>query len=221
MQSPGALPNAPTDAPAPHDPYAVLRNRDYLLYLIGRLVSVFGQQMLVVAVGWELYERTGSALALGLVGLTQMIPMVLCTLPAGHVADNFERKRIILISLAAIAGASVGLTLISALQAPVVWIYVCLFLAGVGRTFLWPASASFMPHLVPRHLFSRAVTWNSGSFHLSSVAGPSAGGALIAFTHSAVTVYAFNVLATLACLLLVAMIRRTHAVAWRLAECSD
>jgi MFS family permease len=195
------------------DPYAVLRNRDYLLYLIGRLVAVFGQQMLVVAVGWELYERTHSAMALGLVGLTQMIPMVLCTLPAGHAADNFERKRIIAIMTGIIALASLGLTVISALHAPVIWIYACLLVAGVARTFLWPASASFMPHLVPRHLFSRAVTWNSGSFHLSSVAGPAAGGAVIAATHSALPVYAFNALATLVCMALIVAIRRKHTVA--------
>lgn len=205
-------PQAPLPG-TPHDPYAVLRNRDYVLYLVGRLVAVLGQQMLVVAVGWELYERTHSAMALGLVGLTQMIPMVLCTLPAGHAADNFERKRIILLSMGVIALASLGLALISALRAPVAWIYLCLFVAGVARTFLWPASASFMPHLVPRHLFSRAVTWNSGSFHLSSVAGPAAGGALIALTHSAVPVYVFNTFATLTCLALVAMIHRTHTAA--------
>ena len=70
------------------NPYAVLRNGDFVRYLIGRLVAVLGQQMLTVAVGWELYERTGSALALGLVGLTEMTAMVLLTLPAGHLADN-------------------------------------------------------------------------------------------------------------------------------------
>src|SRR5216683_5812152 len=79
-----------------HDPYAVLRNRDFILYLTARFVASFGQQMLTVAVGWELYERTHSALALGLVGLTQMLPMILFTLPAGHVADNFNRKRVVL-----------------------------------------------------------------------------------------------------------------------------
>src|SRR5882762_2912191 len=141
------------------DPYAVLRNRDFVLYLIGRFVASFGQQMLTVAVGWELYERTHSALALGLVGLTQMIPMVLCTLPAGHIADNYERKRIIIAMISVVALASLALTLISALRADVLWIYVCLFAAGTARTFLWPASSAFLPHLVPRHLFSRAVTW--------------------------------------------------------------
>src|SRR5215471_8127623 len=102
--SPDELPE-PQLAPA-HDPYAVLRNRDFLLYLVGRFIASIGQQMLTVAVGWELYERTHSALALGLVGLTQTLPMVLFTLPAGHIADSFERKRIILVSSFFIACAS-------------------------------------------------------------------------------------------------------------------
>jgi MFS family permease len=197
----------------PDDPYAVLRNRDVVLYLVGRLFASFGQQMLTVAVGWELYERTRSALALGLVGLTQMVPMILFTLPAGHVADNHDRQRIIVSMTLVIACASVGLTLISALGAPVFWIYFCLFLAGTARTFLWPASSAFLPHLVSRHDFSRAVTWSSGSFQLSSVAGPAAGGALIALTHHAAPVYGFNAAASLICLTLISCVRRRHTVA--------
>src|SRR2546425_9364259 len=91
-----------------HDPYAVLRNRDFLLYLIGRFIASVGQQMLTVAVGWELYERTHSALALGLVGLTQMVPMVLLTLPAGHAADNHNRKQILLLMVLVIGLSSTG-----------------------------------------------------------------------------------------------------------------
>lgn len=195
-----------------HDPYAVLRNRDLVLYLLGRFVASVGQQMLTVAVGWELYERTNSALALGLVGLTQMVPMVLFTLPAGHIADNHERKRIIILMNLAIGCASLGLTLISAFGAPVFWIYACLFVAGTARTFLWPASSAFMPHLVTRENFSRAVTWSSGSFQLSSVAGPAAGGALIALTRHAAPVYALNAAAAFLCLALVSFVRRSHIV---------
>jgi len=198
---------------APEDPYAVLRNRDFLFYLIGRFVASLGQQMLTVAVMWELYERTHSPLALGLVGLTQMGPMILFTLPAGHVADNYNRKQIILWTTFIIALASLGLTLISAMHAGVFWIYFCLFAAGTARTFLWPASSAFLPHLVSRQLFSKAVTWNSGSFHLSSVAGPAAGGALIALTQRAATVYAVNAAASLVCLLLISLVRRHHVVA--------
>src|SRR5205807_485162 len=152
-------PLAPT-----HDPYHVLRNRDLALYLIGRFVASFGQQMLTIAVGWELYHRTHSAMKLGYVGLTQMAPMILFTLPAGHVADNYDRKRIILFMTLVIAGASVGLTCISAFGADVGWIYLCLFIAGTARTFLWPASSAFLPGLVPREHFAKAVTWSSGSF---------------------------------------------------------
>lgn len=195
------------------DPYAVLRNRDVALYLVGRLVASLGQQMLTVAVGWELYERTHSALALGLVGLTQMVPMVLFTLPAGHVADNHDRKRIIMLMSLVIACASLGLTLSSALGAPVFWTYFCLFVAGTARTFLWPASSAFLPQLVSRQDFSRAVTWSSGSFQLSSVAGPAAGGALIALTHHAAPVYAINTAAALICLALISFVRRCHKAA--------
>ncbi len=211
LGAPGDSAEDPPPA-AVRDPYAVLRNRDVVLYLVGRFVASLGQQMLTVAVGWELYERTHSALALGLVGLTQMLPMVLFTLPAGHVADNHERKRIIVLMNFVVACASLGLTLISALGAHVFWIYFCLFMAGTARTFLWPASSAFLPHLVSRRDFSRAVAWSSGSFQLSSVAGPAAGGALIALTHHAAPVYAFNAAAALICLTLISFVRRSHTV---------
>src|SRR5437667_7517625 len=200
-------------APATERPYAILRNnRDFSLYLIARFIAALGQQMLTVAVMWELYERTLSSLALGLVGLTQMAPMVLLILPAGHVADNYERKRTILGMVFLAMLSSVGLTLISALHGHVLWIYGCLFAAGVARTFLWPASQAFLPQLVPRRIFSRAVTWNTGAFHLSSVLGPAAGGALIALTHKAAVVYALNAVATLTCLTLIALVRGRQTV---------
>lgn len=215
MSHPGPTsdPLAAAAAGARHDPYAVLRNRDLVLYLTGRFIASLGQQMLTVAVGWELYERTHSPLYLGLVGLTQMVPMVVFTLPAGHLADSFNRKRIIIITTFLLACASLGLTLISALGAHVIWIYFCLFVAGSARTFLWPASSAFLPHLVSRQDFSRAVTWSSGSFQFSSVLGPAAGGLIIALTHHAAPVYAINAAASILCLVLVALIRRTHLVA--------
>jgi len=217
-----AEPPAP-DSAAPaqngNDAYAVLRNRDLLFYLVGRLVTIIGQQMFGMAVGWELYDRTGSALALGLVGLTQMIPMVLFTLPAGHVADNYNRKRVIVLMTLVIAAASVGMTLISAGRAPVFWVYLCLFVVGAARTFLWAASAAFLPHLVERKDFSRAVNWNASVFQLSSILGPAAAGGLIAImvkqgsAHPAAPVYALNALATLAFCLLIGAVRREHTVA--------
>jgi MFS family permease len=191
-------------------PYAVLKNRDFALYLIGRFIASLGQQMLTVAVGWELYERTHSPLMLGYVGLTQMVPMVLFTLPAGHAADNYERKRIIVLMTFVIACASLALTVISAAQAAVGWIYLCLFIGGTARTFLWPASSAFLPRLVSRENFPRAVTWSSGSFQLSSVAGPAACGFILAATHSAATVYAINTAAAVVCLTLITFVHTRH-----------
>jgi MFS family permease len=206
-EDPAAFNSGASEAQSVESPYAVLRNRNVLLYLVGRFVASLGQQMLTVAVGWELYERTGSALALGLVGLNNMVPMFLFTLPAGHLADNHNRKHIMLWMTALSALASVALAVVSISRAPTFWIYACLFVAGTARTFLWPASSSFLPQLVSRELFPRAVAWSSGSFQLSSVAGPAAGGALIALTHHAATVYAVNAVAMLVCLLLLALVR--------------
>ncbi|PWU17332.1 MAG: MFS transporter [Verrucomicrobia bacterium] len=192
---------------AERDPYAVLRNRDLRLYLTGRFIASLGQQMLTVTVDWELYDRTRQALPLGLVGLTQMLPMILFTLPAGHVADNYNRKRIVILMNVAMAAASFGLAAISAMGAPVIWVYVCLFAAGTARTFLWPSSAAFLPSLVSRQEFPKAVTWSSGSFQLSAAAGPAVGGLLIAIFHHAAPVYVLNALACLACVILISPVR--------------
>jgi MFS family permease len=180
--------------------------------MIGRFIASFGQQMLAGAVGWEIYERTGSALDLGYVGLVQMIPMFLFTLPAGHVADNYSRKKVILWMQVILCIACGGMTVVSIRNAHVFWMYCCLFVLGTARTYLWASSASFMPQLVSRREFARAVTWNSGSFQFSAVAGPAAGGAVIALTKSAALVYGFNVVASIVCLALISMVRAHHKV---------
>jgi MFS family permease len=187
-------------------PYAILRNRDFVLYLTGRFIASFGQQMLEIAIGWEIYERTHSALALGLVGLMIFLPMVLMTLPAGHVADTRERKKVIVAMQAVLAMTSLGLALISWRQSPVLWVYVCLFISGVARTFLWASSASFLPQLVERSQFPLAVTWSSSTFQTSAIAGPAAGGALIALAHSALGVYLFNAVAAVVCVTLISFV---------------
>ena len=161
-ESPENLPVAPVIPPPADHSYTVFRNADFVRYLIGRFVSSLGQQMLVVAIDWELYERTGSALPLAFVGLTQMLPMILFTLPAGHFADTHDRKKIILTSTLVLSAASLGLTLSSVLAAPLGWIYFFLFIVGAARTFLWPASAAFITGLVPRPQLARAITFNSG-----------------------------------------------------------
>src|SRR5438552_12079083 len=96
-----------------HDPYAAFRSRGFRFFTTGNLLSITGRLMLAVAVEWEIYRRTHSATALGLVGLVIAIPVVALSLPAGHLADRFSRKRIILISQIFSALASVGLALVS------------------------------------------------------------------------------------------------------------
>src|SRR5207253_2616906 len=97
----------------PHDPYAAFRFGGFSLFAFGNLLSIIGRQMLAVAVEWEIYARTHSATALGLVGLVIAIPVVALSLPAGHLADRFSRKRIILISQIFSGIASVALALVS------------------------------------------------------------------------------------------------------------
>lgn len=198
------------ESPKKSGPYELLKNRDFLLYLIGRFIASFGQQMVTVAVGWQLYERTRQPISLGYVGLTQMIPMIGLTLPAGHFADNHDRKRTIMLTMLIMSLSSVGLAIASHLVAPVGWIYACLFIGGCARTFLWPASSAFMPQLVTKEEFPRAVTWNSGSFHFSCVVGPAIGGLVIRLTQSATPVYIFEAIALITCALMVSLLRATH-----------
>ena len=113
-----------------HDPYQALRSRDFRLLLVGNFVATLGEQMLTVAIGWELYERTGSAFLLGLVGLAEVMPSLLFSLYAGHVADRYNRKAIIIISQLVLAAASLGLTALSYWQGPLWLIYACLFVVG-------------------------------------------------------------------------------------------
>jgi MFS family permease len=196
--------------------YAILRNRDLRLYLIGRLVAIIGQQMLATAVGWELFHRTHSVMKLGLVGLTQVVPMIFFTLPAGHVADNYNRKRIITLMTLLMAASSLGLTLISWYQVNVVWMYACLFVAGATRTFATAATASFLPALVDRKDFSRAVNWNATTFQLSSIIGPTVAGWLIWYAgRRAFPVYAINVCASLIFCAMMTQIHTHHVVTVR------
>ncbi len=199
--------------------YAVFRNADFKRYLIARFIAALGMQMMVTALDWELYKRAHSGLALGFVGLSLMVPMILCTLPAGQLADRRNRKSIILGSTLVLAFASLGLTLTSAFIALdqniatfQFFAYSMLVVIGMARTFLWPASAAFVTALVTRADLPRAITFNSGAFQLSCVLGPSAAGVIIWLTHGAWLVYAVNVVFGIAALALIAGIRHEHKI---------
>lgn len=181
-----------TTAPATtgHDPYAALRFRDFRLLIGGTFLSVVGEQMLNVAIGWELYQRTRAPLALGLIGLVQVLPVVLLALPAGHVADRFDRKRIVVVTMLLLALCSLGLALLSFIVGPLPLIYTCLLGIGIARSFQSPATSSLLSQVVPPEHFGSAATWESGAWQASSILGPALGGLLIALQGGAGIVYA-------------------------------
>lgn len=190
-----------------HEPYLALRFRDFRLLFIGSFFASMGEQMINVAIGWELYERTGSALVLGFIGLVQVLPIFLFSLPAGHLADRFNRKYIILCTQVLLMLASAGLTVLSLLQGPLLLIYLCLLFIGLASAFGNPASSALMPQTVPEYAYENAATWSSSSWQLASVLGPALGGFMIAFLHGAMSVYAFNAIAALVVLVLIALLR--------------
>lgn len=194
-------------ASARHDPYVALRQRDYRLLLSGAFVATFGQQMLSVALGWELYNRTGSALALGLVGLAQAIPLFLFTLPAGHVADRYNRKYVVIVAEAILAFASLGLAVAVASRGPLPLVYACLGIIGGGQAFSGPANSALAAQVVPADVFENATTWRSTTFQLSAVLGPAAGGFLVGLLHGATWVFVLNAGAAVVYVLLVALTR--------------
>ncbi|MCL2330453.1 MAG: MFS transporter [Phycisphaerae bacterium] len=175
--------------PRKHDAYSAFRIRDFRFMLAGTMIVNLGMLMQSTALGWEIYERTGSEWLLGMVGLAQILPVFALVWLTGHVADRYDRRRIILMSLVVIASCSLGLAWVSHRHAPIAWVYVLLFVIGVGRAFMQPARAAFLPQLVPAEHFNNAVTWNSGGFQIASVVGPALGGWMIWWTRGAQMVY--------------------------------
>lgn len=192
--------------PPPGSAYEVIRSTNFRRYLVGNFIGVLGMQMQTFALGYEIYERTNSKLALGFVGLAQVVPVIALALVAGHVADHFSRKHVLMVCVFCLALVSAALVLISLRQAPVALIYVCLSLNGVARAFLQPAKGSLLPLIVPRSQFAHAVTWHTGGFHLAAVVGPAIGGWVVAETTRPAFVYLLDLLASLFFLAMLARI---------------
>lgn len=201
--------NAPAGSSAPppvHDAYAALRYRDFRLLLAGGTITATGGQMLNVAVGWELYNRTGDPLALGMVGLALVLPILIFSLPAGQVADRFDRRTIGALAQFFRACSSLVLTWLSFSEGPVAGIYACLFVNGVMRAFHAPARTALMPQILPAAAFANAVSWNTSAFQMASVAGPALGGLLLGVRDAAWPVYLLDAVTSVvnvACLLMI------------------
>ncbi|MDE0068821.1 MAG: MFS transporter [Caldilineaceae bacterium] len=163
-----------------HDPYAAFRIHDYRLYVIGWLVARMGTYIQSIAIAWEIYQRTGEALSLGLVGLAQALPLMVLALPAGLLADRYERRRLSIFSLLGMTATSLALGAFSIGEGPVLWMYALLFLDACMMTVGRPARTALLPQLVPAEVFPNAVTWNTSLMHIASVAGPALGGFVVA-----------------------------------------
>ncbi len=174
----------------PSDPYLALRFGPYRLYLTARICFLVGSQMQTAAVGWQLYERLGSKIALGYVGLVQIVPILLLALPAGHMADRLNRLHIVVAGQALFLACSLGLTALSYLHGDPRLIYGLLFMLAVARAITTPALSALLPAIIPRDVWGNAATWSSTIFELASLLGPALAGAIIAATAGATYVYA-------------------------------
>jgi len=156
-----------------------LRSRDFRIYSAARLLGIMGAEAQSVGVAWQVYQITHSALALGYTGLALFLPGLCFVLPAGHVADRYDRRAVIMCCYAVQAVAT-GLLLWLALHGVRnIWvIYAVLFLIGTGRCFSGPASSALVPTLVPKEHFVNAVTWGASIFQVANATGPMLGGLL-------------------------------------------
>ena len=179
------------------DPYAVLRFANYRYFVLGRSFFTLAMQMQTVAVSWDIYQRLhvntrDAALALGFIGLVQVVPMMVFALPGGQSADRFDRKTIVRLTQLLFALCALMLLLLSRHHAAVGYYYLVLGIAACGRAFSVPAISSLFPTLVPREVLPNAMTWNSTIFQVTAMIGPALGGVIVAQWGPS-TSYAINI----------------------------
>ncbi len=154
-------------------------SRDFRRYQLARGMVILGAEAQAVAVAWQVYAMTHRALDLGYTGLALFLPGLLFLLPAGHVADRFDRRMVILVCYSLQVLCTCGLLALTLAGSRRVFpIYCVLFLIGTGRSFSGPASSALIPHLVPEKHFVNAVTWGGAIFQFANTTGPALGGIL-------------------------------------------
>lgn len=186
MSAPPADPRSKPDGPS-HDAYAAWRHVNFRLYLGGFVLVWIAQQMITLAVEWEIYTRTAAstseaAMALGWVGLTQALPVILLALPAGHLADRCSRKAIVILSTGVNFAASGVLVMAAMWDWPLAWVYGVILVEACSRAVGWTARGALLPQLVPEQEFANAATWNSTAFQVAAMTGPAVGGLLAALS---------------------------------------
>jgi MFS family permease len=171
-------------------PLSLLRYRSFIQFWVARVATTAALQIQAVAVGWQIYELTGSALDLGLVGLAQFIPALLLLLVAGHFADRYDRRKIIA-AAEVTQGSAVALLAVGTAGG---WMtrelmLATVFMIGAGRAFEAPTMSALLPRLVPVPMLSRAVASSSAAHQAAAIAGPALGG-LVYYYGSATFAYA-------------------------------
>ncbi|HEX4650041.1 MAG TPA: MFS transporter [Granulicella sp.] len=191
-------------------------SRDFRLYQSARMFVILGAEAQSVAVAWQVYQITHSALDLGYTGLALFLPGLFFMLAAGHAADRYDRRQIILVCYAAQFLCTSALLWFALHGITRIWpIYTILVGIGLGRAFSGPAASAMVPSLVPKEHFVNAITWGASIYQLANMVGPAIGGLLftlplagaLAHWNGAAIVYAFTLLTLAAFLMLVAMIR--------------
>jgi MFS family permease len=194
--------------------FSVLRRRNFFLYALATLLGSFGAEILIVAIGWRIYEISHNPVDLGLVGLVQFLPNCALVLVTGAVADRYPRKTIVLLCMLAELVFTIGIFLVANAELTHVW-PILLLVAGlaVGRAFINPAALAMAPALVERSQIPSAIACSTAAWQLSSIAGPALGGVLYGIAPAA----AYSVAVAMALVGTVAVVfirlkeeRRTH-----------
>jgi MFS family permease len=164
----------------------LLGHRPFLFFLSSRSLSRFSSQIGAVAIGWQIYELTGSAFDLGMVGLVHFLPTALLVFVAGHAADRFERKRVV--QACQVAEALTALFLAASTFAGTIseiQIFVATFVLGIAGAFESPATVALLPLIAPQGSLQRATAVSSGAAQVATITGPALGGFAYALMPSA------------------------------------
>ncbi len=169
-------------SPRPRRGLEAFASRDFRRYQLARVTAILGAEAQSVAVAWQVYSITHRAIDLGYTGLALFLPGLIFLLPAGHVADRFDRRHVIMTCYSLQIFCTTALILLARNHTQsILAIYTVLFFIGTGRAFSGPASSALIPHLVPETHFVNAVTWGGAIFQLSNITGPALGGLLFTF----------------------------------------
>ena len=187
--------------------FSSLRHRDFRLLWMGQIVSVTGSQMQLVAINWHIYLITHSALALGMVGAFRAIPIIMCSLMGGVVADVIDRRRLMMTTQTIMLGCSATLAVVTFIGSQHVWpIFLITAIASSAWAFDTPARQSLMPMLVPAKDFPNAVSLSMLMFQFGMILGPALAGFLLA-SRGPGLVYAINAVSFVAIIAGLAMMR--------------